>query len=545
MEDAPTAVHNNQPEFSQPDSGLVVLVFQKGDDPIDAINHMMSFLTVFVTYTGDKLLMLLEQHEKYTPGASGSNSGENNGTVICLQLAKFNCIRVGHMAKQCTYAQEDKRMKHGMAQDATYAVSKDIMEPIRPNCLNKSDATPRMISITRKMLWSLRDIVEHVKRISPQDLLLEFVRSHEENRKKLEYKNFLLVLADPQPSGQYQELIEEKSKKEILTTNRKRVQSDGDIFGGNLRKPIVLESESPKPVVKLVYSRKPKGRNKNTESVSKTKVIKPMLSKLSYGIWGLRARKHMTGDRSKLTYFSVNSWVLSHFFEKLQVKFGNDQMQKIRVMETSDWECYYFKGLLQVTSDQSSSSDVIHTIVPPDHQVSEHNSKWTKDHPLENIIVEPKNYKDALTQACWIEAMQEELYEFKRLEVWELSSPLTKHLISDKPNYVYKLKKALYGLKQAPRTWYDMLSSFLISNDFSKGSVDLTLFIRREGNELLLVQIYVDDIIFAASTHDLYADHAELFKDTRRPHLAAYKLLGVRLAVDDDHNLPGLWLWVQ
>ncbi|GJV11463.1 retrovirus-related pol polyprotein from transposon TNT 1-94 [Tanacetum coccineum] len=73
----------------------------------------------------------------------------------------------------------------------------------------------------------------------------------------------------------------------------------------------------------------------------------------------------------------------------------------------------------------------------------------------------------------------------------------------DKPNHVYKLKKALYGLKQAPRAWYDMLSSFLISHDFSKGSVDPTLFIRREGNELLLVQIYVDDIIFSASTPEL------------------------------------------
>ncbi|GKA99139.1 retrovirus-related pol polyprotein from transposon TNT 1-94, partial [Tanacetum coccineum] len=58
-------------------------------------------------------------------------------------------------------------------------------------------------------------------------------------------------------------------------------------------------------------------------------------------------------------------------------------------------------------------------------------------------------------------------------------------------------------VKTAPRAWYDMLSSFLISNDFSKGSVDPTLFIRREGKELLLVQIYVDDIIFAASTPEL------------------------------------------
>ncbi|GJV90194.1 retrovirus-related pol polyprotein from transposon TNT 1-94 [Tanacetum coccineum] len=209
--------------------------------------------------------------------------------------------------------------------------------------------------------------------------------------------------------------------------------------------------------------------------------------------------------------------------------------------------------------------------------------------------VEPKNYKDALTQACWIEAMQEELHEFERLEVWELVPPPDKAFVitlkwiykvkldelggilknkarlvargyrqeegidfeesfapiarleairiflafathmniviyqmdvktaflngnlreevyvsqpdgfvdPDKPNYVYKLKKALYGLKQAPRAWYDMLSSFLISNDFSKGSVDPTLFIRREGKELLLVQIYVDDIIFAASTPEL------------------------------------------
>nr|GEW12302.1 uncharacterized mitochondrial protein AtMg00810-like [Tanacetum cinerariifolium] len=73
----------------------------------------------------------------------------------------------------------------------------------------------------------------------------------------------------------------------------------------------------------------------------------------------------------------------------------------------------------------------------------------------------------------------------------------------ENPNHVYKLKKALYGLKQAPRAWYDILSLYLISQDFSIGSVDSTLFIRRNGNDLLLVQIYVDDIIFAASTPEL------------------------------------------
>nr|GFB41621.1 hypothetical protein [Tanacetum cinerariifolium] len=56
----------------------------------------------------------------------------------------------------------------------------------------------------------------------------------------------------------------------------------------------------------------------------------------------------------------------------------------------------------------------------------------------------------------------------------------------DNPNHMYKLKKALYGLKQATRAWYDMLSSFMISQDFSKGSMDPTLFIRKNGNDLLL-----------------------------------------------------------
>ncbi|GKC00894.1 retrovirus-related pol polyprotein from transposon TNT 1-94 [Tanacetum coccineum] len=73
----------------------------------------------------------------------------------------------------------------------------------------------------------------------------------------------------------------------------------------------------------------------------------------------------------------------------------------------------------------------------------------------------------------------------------------------DNMNYVYKLKKALYGLKQAPRAWYDLLSKFLLSQKFSKGIVDSTLFIRRQGKYILLVQIYVDDIIFASTTPEL------------------------------------------
>nr|GEU74990.1 hypothetical protein [Tanacetum cinerariifolium] len=66
------------------------------------------------------------------------------------------------------------------------------------------------------------------------------------------------------------------------------------------------------------------------------------------------------------------------------------------------------------------------------------------------------------------------------------------------PKHIYRLKKALYGLKQAPRAWYDTLSRFLLANEFSKGVVDPTLFIRNTGKHTLHVQIYVDDIIFAS-----------------------------------------------
>nr|GFA85752.1 integrase, catalytic region, zinc finger, CCHC-type, peptidase aspartic, catalytic [Tanacetum cinerariifolium] len=102
----------------------------------------------------------------------------------------------------------------------------------------------------------------------------------------------------------------------------------------------------------------------------------------------------------------------------------------------------------EVTSAQSSSTASPQSIVQANHPMPHHNNKWTKDHPLNNIIgqlsrlvstrlqlheqalfcyydafltyVEPKTYKEVLTQSCWIEAMQEELNEFERLEVWEL-----------------------------------------------------------------------------------------------------------------------------
>nr|GEU59590.1 hypothetical protein [Tanacetum cinerariifolium] len=215
--------------------------------------------------------------------------------------------------------------------------------------------------------------------------------------------------------------------------------------------------------------------------------------------------------------------------------------------------------------------------------------------------MEPKNVKEAMTDPAWIESMQDELLQFKRMDVWVLVpasdniSPFTlkwifknKHdkeqtvirnksrlvvrgyrqeegidfeesfapvarmeairiflaydahksftmlqmdvktaflhgslkedvyvfqpegfIDADHPSHVYKLKKALYGLKQAPRAWYDELSTFLLHNHFFKGTIDPTLFIRRFHDNILVVQVYVDDIIFGF-THPRYI---QLFSD--------------------------------
>nr|GEX00771.1 hypothetical protein [Tanacetum cinerariifolium] len=107
---------------------------------------------------------------------------------------------------------------------------------------------------------------------------------------------------------------------------------------------------------------------------------------------------------------------------------------------------------------------------------------------------EPKNIKDAMDDSAWIEAMQEELHQLDRLQVWELvdkpfgkkmdvkteflNGPLKEEVYvvqpdrfvdPDHPEKVYHLRKALYGLKQAPRAWYDELSKFLASKGFTKG----------------------------------------------------------------------------
>ncbi|GJT59099.1 putative ribonuclease H-like domain-containing protein, partial [Tanacetum coccineum] len=169
-----------------------------------------------------------------------------------------------------------------------------------------------------------------------------------------------------------------------------------------------------------------------------------------------------------------------------------------------------------------------------------------KDHPLEQIIgdihsapqtrrmtknvtehVEPKKVIQALTDPSWIEAMQDELLQFKLQKVWTLVDlPHGKRAIGTK--WVYKNKKddkgivdrnktrlvaqekALYGLHQAPKAWYETLSTYLLENGFRRGTIDKTLIIKKDKGDILLVQVYVDDIIFGSTKKSLCVEFEQM-----------------------------------
>ncbi|GJT48893.1 retrovirus-related pol polyprotein from transposon TNT 1-94 [Tanacetum coccineum] len=185
-----------------------------------------------------------------------------------------------------------------------------------------------------------------------------------------------------------------------------------------------------------------------------------------------------------------------------------------------------------------------------------------------NIIgKEPKNVNEALKDESWIITMQEELNQFIANDVWELvPHPKTMKIIGTKwvyinkldkngvvsrnkarfklfqmdvksaflnsfineevyvaqpprfidfkkPNHVYKLKKALYGLKQALKVWYDRLKDFLIKHVYNMGMVDNTLFTKKKSSNLIIVQIYVNDIIFDSTCQEICDAFAKIMHD--------------------------------
>ncbi|GKE13357.1 putative ribonuclease H-like domain-containing protein, partial [Tanacetum coccineum] len=116
----------------------------------------------------------------------------------------------------------------------------------------------------------------------------------------------------------------------------------------------------------------------------------------------------------------------------------------------------------------------------------------------------------ALNDESWVEAMQEELLQFKIQKVWTLVDlPYGKKAIGTKEK-VYKVEKALYGLHQATRAWFETLSTYLLDNGFHRGQIDKTLIIKRLKGDILLVQVYVNDIIFGSTKKSLCDDFEQI-----------------------------------
>ncbi|GJZ53278.1 retrovirus-related pol polyprotein from transposon TNT 1-94 [Tanacetum coccineum] len=222
---------------------------------------------------------------------------------------------------------------------------------------------------------------------------------------------------------------------------------------------------------------------------------------------------------------------------------------------------------IKVTEKKNLEKDIEDETLEIDEIV---NIKESRNHQLEN------NVNGALTNDSWIVFMQEELNQFIANDVWELVlQPRNMTIIGtkwvfrnkldenvarlesirillayacaldiklfqmhvksvflngfinkevyvaqplgfidfEKPDHVYKLKKALYGLKQAPKAWYDRLKAFLIKHEYKMGMVDNTLFTKKKSSNLIIIQIYVDDIIFGLTCQDTCDEFGKIMHD--------------------------------
>nr|GEY81069.1 hypothetical protein [Tanacetum cinerariifolium] len=106
------------------------------------------------------------------------------------------------------------------------------------------------------------------------------------------------------------------------------------------------------------------------------------------------------------------------------------------------------------------------------------------------------------------------------------------------PDHVYAHDKALYGLKQAPRAWYDILSKFLIDSGFQKGSIDTTLFIKKKGKHIMLIQIYVDYTIFGSTNPKYCTKFSELMVKRFEMSMMGEMKFFLGLQVNQFSNVP-------
>ncbi|GJT17576.1 putative ribonuclease H-like domain-containing protein [Tanacetum coccineum] len=140
-----------------------------------------------------------------------------------------------------------------------------------------------------------------------------------------------------------------------------------------------------------------------------------------------------------------------------------------------------------------------------------------KDHPLEQIIGDihsaPQTRRMTKNVTEHVEPKKMDvksafLYGTIEEEVYVCQPPSFED--PQFPDKVYKVEKALYGLHQAPRAWYETLSTYLLENGFRRGTIDKTLFIKKDKGDILLVQVYVDDIIFGSTKKSLCVEFEQM-----------------------------------
>nr|GEV67786.1 retrovirus-related Pol polyprotein from transposon TNT 1-94 [Tanacetum cinerariifolium] len=359
---------NQQPEFSQPGSGLIVLVFQKGDDPIDAINHMMSFLTVVGRHTS----LAVGTSRTYTSGASGNNSKKQR-TVVC-----YNYKGEGHMSKQGTKPKRKRdeswfKEKNVITHNAAYQA--DDLDAYDSDCDEiNTDKVPLMYVEIDNLKQTLSEHLKEKESFKQMVTLLKNDFQKEEPRnidrelaleKQIKELNNIVfkrnqsaqtvhifdavvkerttataIIEVPRKGhGNYEVKRENKISKwkherEKIKQELEEIETINIELDHRVTK-LITENEHLKQTYKKLYDSIKSSRNAcpltmitTTDKVPLRKTIplesnapKPVVVQIVLWYLDSGCSKHMTGDRFQLTNF-INKFLVT-------VKFGNDHMAKI------------------------------------------------------------------------------------------------------------------------------------------------------------------------------------------------------------------------
>ncbi|GKB04941.1 hypothetical protein Tco_0833136 [Tanacetum coccineum] len=349
-------------------SGLIVPVFQKGDDLIDAINHMMSLLTAVVTScyptTNNQVLQghtLQDQVEAILGNKGLLSVTTAKGKAICPNSA-LN-LRGNGMILDLGIP-EGQATQTVITHNAAYQA--DDLDAYDSDCDELN--TAKVTLMANLFIWKLFKI--STSSAQHDALILSVI----EQLKTQNSVNSVKPTLSSRPTNV--EVPTELPKVSMVNTSLKKLKHQFNCFGFEWCLKLETELLNKKDFVeKEIYDK----LFKSFTTLEKHCISLEVDTQLNQEIF----------ERDN----SISNQVLRSFdqlFELDELKLSPREDNRDIEVTHMGHDLYFGIPILEVASDQSSSSDVIHTIVPPGHQVSEHNSKWTKDHLLENIIIEPK-----------------------------------------------------------------------------------------------------------------------------------------------------------